>query len=84
MRRNLDFRNHREKLDQNSTKTNQNSKKNFGRKFWSTANLAKCPKIFEQILSSSDFVADGLKRCAIKNEYDMQNLKTIGQAVFQK
>ena len=32
MRRDLDIRNHREKLDQKSTNTKQNSKKNFGRK----------------------------------------------------
>ena len=32
MRRDIDIRNHREKLDQKSTNTKQNSKKNFGRK----------------------------------------------------
>ena len=44
MRRDLDIRNHREKLDQNSTNSKRNSEKNFGR-FW--LNLAKCPKISE-------------------------------------
>ena len=47
MRRNLDIRNHREKLDQNSTNTNQNSKKNFASFLASGANLAKCPKFNE-------------------------------------
>ena len=80
MRRNLDIRNHREKLDQNSTKTNQTATKNFAsftirQRIWlSVENLTK-------ILTSSDFVADSLKRCAIKNEYDMQNLKNIHRAV---
>ena len=35
MQRDCDFRNQREKLDQKSAETKQNSKKNFGRKnFW--------------------------------------------------
>ena len=34
-----------------------------------------------KIFPLSDFVADGLKRCAIKNEYDMQSLKNIHRAV---
>ena len=56
--------------------------KNFGQKIF-----AKCrvhlpsDQNLTKIFPLSDFVADSLKRCAIKNEYGMQSLKNIHRAV---
>ena len=72
MRRDLDIWNHREKLDQKSTNTKQNSKKNFGR-FW--PNLAKCPKISENF---------NLNRFCRRWSQKMRNKKRIRHAKFEK
>ena len=82
MRRNLVIRNQREKLHRISSMSKNNSTKNLTRNF--LAELFWVRQNFRKILSSSDFFADSLKRCAIKNEYDMQSLKTIGQADQKK
>ena len=78
MLRQLDIPNHREKLHPISYITKNNSTKNLTQN--SLAKLLRVRQNFPKILSSTDFVADGLKRCAIKNEYAIISSKTTGQA----
>ena len=72
----LDIRNQRKKLYRIRLTCKITSTKNLTQNF--LAKLFWVRQNFRLFFSSSDFFAKGLKRCAIKNEIDLQSLKTIG------
>ena len=72
----LDIRNQRKKLYRMRLTCKISLTKNLTQNF--LAELFWVRQNFRLFFSSSDFFAKGLKRCAIKNDIDMQSLKTIG------